>query len=291
MKLFVIRLQKDTKSVVHVARLNKPSLYFSLPHSLPLALSLSLSLSLTQKSHYSAKVQQLHTDACKQLDVQMESTKTGAVEGTLGQAATALLKKIKYHRFWILVLKANICNENMNNYSSKEQITSTTNAFSINLVLMYLPVFILILCYQKKYRLEKKQQHWPLLKESFPLSHQSIQSTTESFKLNSKAVCTSTGGIADNPSEPAPWPHHPLSWPWHQWQPIDLWLNPSLPVDGLDGVERVGVDAHTALWRDSGHSAFSSGSLCMCRRLKAQAAKVWLLMRSVSRLLLQVNMM
>lgn len=77
----------------------------------------------------------------------------------------------------------------------------------------------------------EKQQHWPLFKEGFTLSHQSIQSVTDGFKLNSKLSAPPPGGIADNPSDPPPLPRHPLYWPWHQWQPIDLWFNPSLPVD------------------------------------------------------------
>lgn len=77
----------------------------------------------------------------------------------------------------------------------------------------------------------EKQQHWPLFKEGFTLSHQSIQSMTDGFKLNSKLSAPPPGGIADNPSDPPPLPRHPLYWPWHQWQPIDLWFNPSLPID------------------------------------------------------------
>lgn len=50
---------------------------------------------------------------------------------------------------------------------------------------------------------------------------------TESFNLWTKS--TSTQWYHWHTRLPT---HHPLFWPWHQWQPTDLWLNPSLPADG-----------------------------------------------------------
>lgn len=100
---------------------------------------------------------------------------------------------------------------------------------------MYLPVFILILCYQKKYRLEKNNSIDHCSKK-VSHCHISLFSPLQTvLNWTPKLSAPPPGGIADNPSEPAPWPHHPLSWPWHQWQPIDLCLNPFLPVDSPTG--------------------------------------------------------
>lgn len=126
----------------------------------------------------------------------------------------------------------------------------------------------------------EKQQHWPLFKESFALSHQSIQSMTDSFKLSSKLSAPPPGGVACNPSDPPPLPHHPLYWPWRQWQPVDLWLNPSLPVDSPTVLAHClpcgATRMHTQLCEEM---------------VSIQAGKVWLLIRLVSRQLLRMNMM
>lgn len=130
----------------------------------------------------------------------------------------------------------------------------------------------------------EKRQHLQLFK-GFHSSLFSPWHRVLNYEL--QADCTSTRWYRWQPQLPT---HHPLFWPWHQWQPIDLWLNPSLPVDSSTVLAycvqrgQLGCTHSFVKWWWT-LSCYFWGLVHVGR------LKVCLLMRAVSRLRLQMNRM